>query len=124
MPQLQGATRLTSETLLLRNAAVEAGEQVYWVDPNFFALLPLPVVAGDLAHALTRPDGIVLPRSMARKYFGRDDPIGQIVMVADARQLMGKLSALGRPRAMVVTAVIEDLPENGTEFHSGAFASG
>jgi putative ABC transport system permease protein len=124
VPWLQGTTRLTSETLLLRHAAVEAGEQVYWVDPNFFELLHLPVVAGDLVHALARPDGIVLPRSMARKYFGRDDPIGQIVMVADARQLMGKLSALGSPRPMVVTAVVEDLPENSTELHIGAFASG
>jgi putative ABC transport system permease protein len=124
VPQLQGATRLTSETLLLRHAAVQAGEPVYWVDPNFFALLRLPVVAGDLAHALARPDGIVLPRSMARKYFGRDDPIGQIVTVADARQLMGKLSALGSPRPMIVTAIVEDMPENGTELHTGAFASG
>ena len=124
MPQLQGATRLTSETLLLRHAAVEAGEQVYWVDPNFFALLPLPLVAGDLAHALARPDGIVLPRSMARKYFGRDDPIGQTVMVADARQLMGQRSALGQPRPMVVTAVVADMPEHGTELQTGAFASG
>jgi len=124
MPQLQGATRLTSETLLLRNAAVEAGEQVYWVDPNFFELLRLPLVAGDLAHALARPDGIVLPRSMARKYFGRDDPIGQTVMLADARQLMGRLSALGSPRPMVVTAVVEDMPQNGTGFQTGAFASG
>jgi putative ABC transport system permease protein len=124
MPQLQGATRLTSETLLLRNAAVQAGEQVYWVDPNFLELLPLPVVAGDLAHALARPDGIVLPRSMARKYFGRDDPIGRTVMVADARQLMGQLSALGSPRPMVVTAVVEDMPQNGTAFQTGAFASG
>src|SRR5580698_6320207 len=107
VPQLQGATRLTSETLLLRHAAVEAGETVYWVDPNFFALLHLPVVAGDLAHALARPDGIVLPRSLARKYFGRDDPIGQIVTIADARQLMGKLSGLGSPRPLVVNAVVE-----------------
>ena len=124
MPQLQGATRLTSETLLLRHAAVEAGEQVYWVDPNFFALLPLPLVAGDLAHALARPDGIVLPRSMARKYFGRDDPIGQTVMVADARQLMGQRSALGQPRPMVVTAVVADMPEHGAELQTGAFAAG
>jgi putative ABC transport system permease protein len=124
MPQLHGATRLTSETLLLRHGAVAAGEQVSWVDPNFFELLRFPVVAGDLVHALARPDDIVLPRSMARKYFGRDDPIGQTLMVADARQLIGRLSALGQPRPMVVTAVVEDLPEHGTELPTGAFASG
>src|SRR6202034_2476280 len=66
----------------------------------------------------------VLPRSMARKYFGRDDPIGQTVMVADARQLMGKLSGLGSPRPLIVTAVFEDMPEKGTQLPIGAFASG
>src|SRR5665213_1803178 len=34
IPRLQGATRLTSETLPLRHAVVQAEEQVYWVDPN------------------------------------------------------------------------------------------
>ena len=123
-PQIQGTTRLAPESLLLRNAAVEAKERVYWADPNFFALISLPIVAGDLTHALARPDGIVLSRSMARKYFDRDDPIGRTLMIADARQLMGQMSALGGSRPMVVTAVIEDLPQNGTQLEAGVFASG
>jgi putative ABC transport system permease protein len=50
-----------------------ARERIYWADPNAFDLLRLPVFAGDLTAALRRPDGVVLTRSSAEKYFGRDD---------------------------------------------------
>ena len=50
-------------------------------DPNIFHLLRLPVLYGDLDTALMRPDGIVLPVSVARKYFGRDDVVGQIIEI-------------------------------------------
>ena len=39
----------------------------------------LPAIAGDLASALQQPDGAVLTRRMARKYFGRDDVVGETI---------------------------------------------
>ncbi|HTU59663.1 MAG TPA: FtsX-like permease family protein, partial [Polyangiales bacterium] len=68
------------------------------------------VVAGDLQQALRRPDGLVLPRSLARKYFGRDAPLG------------ATLQLNGTP--MTVTAVLEDLPAHATDLETGLFASG
>ena len=56
---------------------MEASASLAWVDPNFFSLLPVPVLAGDPVAALARPDGVVLTRAMARKFFGRDAPIGE-----------------------------------------------
>ncbi len=69
--EIQAATRLSASTATIRHANVEADEPVYSADPNAFEVLPLPVVAGDLKTALSRPDGVVLSRSIARKYFGR-----------------------------------------------------
>src|SRR6185503_9993720 len=66
---------------------------------------------GDLTRALQRPDGLVLPRSVARKYFGRDEPLGATLQ-------------LDRDRTMTVTAVIEDLPARATDLETGIFASG
>src|SRR4051812_3065898 len=43
-----------------------------WADPDIFRVLPLPVLAGDLAPALERPDTVVITRSAARRYFHRD----------------------------------------------------
>jgi putative ABC transport system permease protein len=69
------------------------------------------MVAGKSKSALARPDAIVLPRSIARKYFGRDAPLGETLMVNGTLLLS-------------VTAVIEDLPANGTHLQTGIFISG
>ena len=95
----------------MQQGDVRAKERIYWADPNFFEVLALPVIAGDPATALKRSDGLVLPRAMARKYFGRDAPIGETLRLAGEHP-------------MTVTAVIEDLPDRGTELNSGIFASG
>ena len=109
--EIQAVTRLVPGTVTVRHANAEVKESVYWADANFFGLLPLPVVAGDLKTALTRPDGVVLPRSVARKYFGRDAPLGETLLV-NGRQLLS------------VAAVIEDLTSNETHLGTGIFMSG
>src|SRR5262249_48799335 len=54
---------------------------------------------GDAKTALKTPDAIVLTASMAKKYFGNENPINKILEV----------DSWG-PR--MVTAVIKDMPEN------------
>jgi putative ABC transport system permease protein len=94
----------------LRRGDVEAVEPgFYWADPEIFDVLPLRAAAGDLRTALERPDGLVLTRRMARKYFGTDLPIGETIEV-------------DRERTMRVTAVLEDLPSN-THLNAEVFAS-
>jgi putative ABC transport system permease protein len=109
--QIRAVTRIAAADVQLRHGQTEAKEKIYWADPNTFDLLSLPVFAGDLREALRRADGIVLTRSSAEKYFGRDDPLGQSILLDDTHP-------------MTVTAVIDDLPVNGTVLESGIFASG
>ncbi|MGC3982659.1 MAG: ABC transporter permease [Steroidobacteraceae bacterium] len=113
-PQIEALARLSSapgEAVSLRHGAVEANASgFYWADPNIFEVLPLPAFAGDLHTALDRPDGIVLTRRMARKYFGRDDPIGEPIEI-------------DRARTMRVTAILEDLPSN-SHLNTEILASG
>jgi putative ABC transport system permease protein len=110
-PQIASIARFIPDAVTLRGGDVEAKETVNWVDPAFFDVMPMPTVAGDLRRALERPDSIVLPRSAARKYFGRDEPLGATL------QLNGE-------QTLTVTAVIEDLPANATDLETGIFASG
>jgi putative ABC transport system permease protein len=98
-PQIQAAGRLYRDRRLVRHGQVEGFEALTWADPEIFTILPLPTVAGDLKTALAQPDGVVLTRTLARKYFGTDAPIGRTVLI-DKRH------------PMRVTAVIEDLPSN------------
>ena len=94
----------------LRHGDIQAVEHVGWADPELADVLPLPVIAGDLKAALNAPDGIAMTRRMARKYFGRDDPIGEVIEVA------------GR-YPMRVMAVLDDLPPN-TNLNLEIFPSG
>jgi putative ABC transport system permease protein len=98
-PEIEEVARVNRASVSLRNSDVEALERVYYADPRFLTVLGLPVVAGDAATALDAPDSVVLTRSMARKYFGTDTPIGATLEMA-------------RKDSMRVTAVIEDLPAN------------
>lgn len=99
----------------LRRGAVEADETGFlWMDPSFFRVVPLRSLAGDLQTALATPDSVVLTRSAARKYFGRDAPVGELLEVDPAMgEAADKVSpAFGTPHPMRVTAVVEDLPSN------------
>ncbi|MHB1205332.1 MAG: ABC transporter permease [Rhodospirillaceae bacterium] len=110
-PDIETVTRLESANLKLRHGDVEAAEgNTFWADPNFFDVLPFKAIAGDLKTALRQPDGVVLTRTLARKYFGRDTPIGESL-------------ELDRKHVLQVRAVIEDLPSN-THLAIGAIASG
>jgi putative ABC transport system permease protein len=96
-PSIQYIARLAPSAHSLRHGGIEANETVFWADPDFFRVLPLPAVSGNLENSLESPDSVVLSRAAASKYFGQANPIGQLV-------------ELDRMHVMRVTAVLEDLP--------------
>jgi len=111
-PQIQWTARLTGLTapITIRRGDIIASEQnLTWADPDFFRIMPLPAIAGDLASALDAPDGVVITREVARKYFGRDAPVGQSLLIN------------GHP--MRVNAVLADLPSQ-THLPFDIYASG
>ena len=109
-PQVESITRLSPTSGALRHGDIDGPASVYWADANFFRIFPMKIVAGDPNEALTRPDSLVLTRKMARRYFGRDDVVGESL-------------ELNRQHNMRVGAVIEDLPAN-THFNVDVFGPG
>src|SRR6201999_360542 len=107
-PQVEAVTRMAQKKVALRRGAVMAKEVIYWADPNFFQLMKLPVLHGDLATALASPDGLVIPRETALKYFGRDNVVGQTL-------------ELDHQNMMTIRAVIADLPANASTLTTGIF---
>jgi putative ABC transport system permease protein len=99
----------------IRHGQVEADETGFlWMDPAFFRVMPLKSLAGDIQTALATPDSVVLTRTTARKYFGRDMPLGELLEVnpamgSDAAKVS---TAFNTPHPMRVTAIIEDLPSS------------
>ncbi|HLY80301.1 MAG TPA: FtsX-like permease family protein, partial [Caulobacteraceae bacterium] len=100
-PEIQSVARFRNSGYppAIRRGDISIAERGFiWADPDFFKIVLVPTVAGDPAKALEAPDHLVLTRGAARKYFGRDAPIGGVLQVD------------GVP--MSVAAVVEDWPDN------------
>ena len=69
-------------------------------DSTFFEIFSFPFVKGDPKSALKNRNSIVLTESMARKYFGTDEPMGKVLTMHQGRY------------TFTVTGVIKDVPEN------------
>ena len=54
-------------------------QRVYWADGNLFDVFDVPLARGNPSTALTAPNTMVISASMAGKYFGDADPIGQTI---------------------------------------------
>lgn len=73
-------------------------EGIYFADPSAFGLLSIHVLYGDPKTALSKPTQMVLTESMAKKYFGRVDAIGETVEIDET--------------VYQVTAIVVDSPAN------------
>jgi putative ABC transport system permease protein len=110
-PEAQQVARLMATGALVKQGQTTTRERTLWADPDFFRIMALPVLAGDASAALETPDGLVLTRTMARKYFGQDAPIGRILLVNSGARFPGRP---GPPafHPMRILAVLKDLPSN------------
>lgn len=77
--------------------------KVAHVDSSFFHVFSYSALQGTLDHALDDPNSVVITRSAAKRYFNTVDAVGKTLITNDA----GKTP-------YQVTAVIEDMPNNGS----------
>ena len=73
-----------------------------YIDQSILDMFPMPMVSGQLSHALDKPNTLVITRSKAEKYF-KNDPIGQTIYLNN-----------NKSKAYTITGVIEDMPNNST----------
>lgn len=76
-------------------------DRLYWADKDLFELFSIDLKVGNPATALAEPNRVVISESIAKKYFGNKDPMGQELEV-DSRQ------------KLVITGILTDLPQNST----------
>ena len=100
-PEVEEATWLMSrERTLFKNGENSFYEtKVYYADSTVFKIFSYKFLEGDAAHALDEPNSIVISKTLAEKYFGRNTP------------------AVGKTLKTVydlykITGVIEDVPNN------------
>ncbi|MEJ2728632.1 MAG: ABC transporter permease [Deltaproteobacteria bacterium] len=74
-------------------------DEIALADPSIFKLFSFKFIYGDPATCLNEPGNLVLTETLARKYFGDQNPVGKIIQ-------------LGNEYDCDVTAVVEDMPPN------------
>ena len=75
-------------------------EKFYFADSSFFSVFSFQLVTGDPRKALVAPNSIVLTESIAKKYFGEDDPLGKVIKTGSEEW------------QRIVTGVMKDAPVN------------
>lgn len=102
-PEIRQVVRLSNPTRnLLRKGEVRAyQEQGLFADSTFFQVFTYPLAVGNPQKALAEPHSIVLSQELATKYFGSQNPVGQVMEV--------ELDSL---RQLKVTGVLAPVPGN------------
>ena len=81
IPAVAAYTHIDTETVTVKADNRLFSQRVDVVDPDFFRVIKLPLVAGDPARVFAQPDSIVLSQDAAIKLFGTTSAIGKTVVV-------------------------------------------
>jgi len=98
-PEIETYVRVQNWNLLVQRNGISYYEpDSYIADSTVFDVFSFELLAGDKKTALREPNAIVLTESMAKKYFGDEDPMGQLLKMDN--------------NEYKVTGVMNDVPEN------------
>jgi predicted permease len=101
VPAIRQTVRLNG----MRSLLMEVGdrmfeeERIFYADSTFLKMFSFKFVAGDPAEAFKNPETILITESMAKKYFGNEDPLGKTIRS-------------DRKNDFAVAGVLADVPPN------------
>lgn len=101
-PEVTEGLRLEQGEILIQSGNEFYKEKSLFVDDNFFEFFNFSLVQGQASQVLKAKEGIVLTERMAKKYFGRTNPIGQNL----------KLQLRGQEITTTVSGVAANSPQN------------
>ena len=111
-PEVASAVRMraTRAIWLVRFGDREFYEdRIYWTEPSLFDVFTIPLLEGNPETALEGQFKAVISQSMARKYFGDAEPMGEVMR-------------LDNTYSFTITGVMEDFPGH-THFTADMFLS-
>jgi putative ABC transport system permease protein len=112
IPEVTGMTRVWTEGMTLTVGDRQFFETVDVVDPGFFQVIQLQLVAGDPGQVLRQPESIVLSQTAARKYFGNTDPIGKTIATGRGDCADADVACKDSTISLQVTGIVRDIPHN------------
>ena len=110
-PQINSIARVYMQRPTVQIGIDSYIDNIALVDPGFVDIFDLEVISGDLLSGKQDTSSLVLNQTMAKKYFGDSNPIGEVLTLA----------MYGVVRDYKVIAVIKDIPSN-SQVNIEAFA--
>jgi ABC-type antimicrobial peptide transport system permease subunit len=101
LSEIEAVVRTTKfeKTLFSVKNKVFEEDRFMYVDPEFLSFFDFPLLKGKKEEVLKEPNTIVLTETMAKKFFGKKNALGQIIKFNNNKNLK-------------VTGVLKDLPPN------------
>jgi putative ABC transport system permease protein len=104
-PEVENSVRFqgTTNAIVNYNNTSYTEYEIVYADSTVFGIFTLPLIKGNAETALTAPYTVAISESMAKKYFGNEDPIEKILRFDNKTDYR-------------VTAVYKDIPRT-SHFH-------
>jgi len=100
-PEIESAIRVSGGSFLVRKGDIKFQEEnTKFADSAFFNVFDFKMIKGNPKTALNEPFSIVFTESTAKKYFGKEEALGQTLLLT------------GDGVTATVTGIIRDIPEN------------
>lgn len=115
-PEVESVCRITPTA----NPRITAGDRMFkeddvlLVDSTFFSVFSFPLLMGEEDRVLNRPDMVVMSKKAARKFFGREDVVGEMISFNHNDE--------DTSYTLKVSGIMEDFPKN-SHFHAEVLVS-
>ena len=102
LPGIEYAARTSwGDVRLLSKEEKKFTEYGLYVDHDFLNIFTFPLIAGNKNDVLKKPHTILLSETLAKKYFGDENPIGKEILVE-------------RTTPYIIEGIFKDIPANAT----------
>jgi putative ABC transport system permease protein len=83
---------------------------VYFVDSTFLQIFDYPLIKGNRAAVLEKPNSAIVTEATAKKLFGNEDPMGKTIT-----------HYAGDTTSFIITGVMKDVPKNSQQQFDALF---
>ncbi len=101
---IKHTVRYSASKAIITSGRNNFHEVVHYADPEVFSVFDFPFSFGNPDTFGRNPNSVVITASTAKKYFGKQNPIGE--------SLIFTVPKSGERKSLTITAVLEDLPKN------------
>jgi putative ABC transport system permease protein len=104
-PQVEAITQISGpvgDVIIKYRDTTFKETEAFCAEPSFFDVFNFPLLKGNPETSLRDPNMLVMTHSLAKKYFGDEDPLGKTI----------EMQASGEKIFFQVTGVMEDIPQN------------